>query len=74
LYRAWRDHLFRTHPQTPLAPAQLEAFSGLDYYTCDPAWRAVGIPDGNVERETFSVKLPAEGSVRYTRVARLQFE
>ena len=73
LYRARRDHLFRSHPQSPLGPAQLEGFSGLDYYSYDPAWRVVGIPDDNVERETFSVELPAEGLLRFTRVARLQF-
>jgi hypothetical protein len=73
LYRARRDHLFGSHPQSPLTPAQLEGFSGLDYYPYDPAWRVVCIPDSNLERETFSVELPAEGPMRYTRVARLRF-
>jgi uncharacterized protein (DUF1684 family) len=73
LYRARRDHLFRSHPQTPLSPAQLEGFCSLDYYPYDPAWRVIGIADTDVERETFSVELPAEGQMRYTRVARLRF-
>lgn len=73
LYRARRDHLFKSHPQTPLTSTQLEGFSGLDYYPYDPALRVIGIADTEVERETFSVELPAEGPMRYTRVARLRF-
>lgn len=38
-WRAVRDELFRTHPQSPLAPEARESFGGLAYFAYDPAWR-----------------------------------
>lgn len=73
LYRSARDNLFRSHPQTPLTPEQHRCFAGLDYYAYDPAWRTMGTLDQDVERESFTVELPAEGLLRYTRVARVHF-
>jgi len=72
-FRARRDALFKSHPQTPLTSEQRAHFTGLDYYAYDPAWRVTGALDRNVEQETFSVDLPAEGLLRYTRVACVRF-
>jgi uncharacterized protein (DUF1684 family) len=72
-FRAARDDLFRSHPQTPLLPEQRTRFSGLDYHPYDPAWRVSGTLDTNVEHGAVSVELPAEGMLRYSRVARVRF-
>jgi hypothetical protein len=41
LWRAGRDALFRTHPQSPLAPGHPIRESGLPYWPYDPAYRFV---------------------------------
>lgn len=38
-YRAARDRLFAEHPQSPLGPADRQAFTSLDYWPYDPAYR-----------------------------------
>ncbi|RMG90276.1 MAG: DUF1684 domain-containing protein, partial [Chloroflexi bacterium] len=73
-FRATRDHLFRTHPQTPLSPEQIAAFVRLPYYAYDPSWRIVAQLDRDVPRETFRLELPADGTFAYTRVAVARFE
>jgi uncharacterized protein (DUF1684 family) len=72
-FRAARDDLFRSHPQSPLVAEQRAGFSGLGYYPYDPAWRVVGTPDKGVEQDTLAVELPAEGTLHYTRIARVRF-
>ena len=72
-FRAARNDLFWSHPQTPLIAGQLSLFSSLPYYSYDPAWRVVGILDRDVHRETLAMELPAEGLFHYTRIARVRF-
>jgi uncharacterized protein (DUF1684 family) len=72
-FRAARDELFRSHPQTPLSARQRARFAGLPYYAYESAWRVVGTLDREVEPKTFIVELPADGLLRYTRIARVQF-
>src|SRR5579863_2627216 len=38
-WRAGRDELFASHPQSPLRPADRKAFRGLDYFTYEPRLR-----------------------------------
>jgi hypothetical protein len=48
-FRLGRDHLFQTHPQSPLSAAQQAYFAGLPYYDYTPALRfvlAVDTPAG----------------------------
>lgn len=73
-FRAGRDRLFKYHPQSPLNKEQRATFSGLAYFPYDPAWRSTGILDRKVAPELFAVELPAEGLLRYMRVARVRFE
>ena len=40
-FRAQKDALFRTHPQSPLLPAERPTFSGLPYWDFDPAARVL---------------------------------
>lgn len=72
-FRSVRDTLFKSHPQSPLAAAQRADFVSLPYFPYDPAWRVAGALEGNVEPETFTLHLPAEGEFRYTRIARVRF-
>jgi uncharacterized protein (DUF1684 family) len=72
-FRAVRDELFRSHPQSPLAEAQRSSFAGLDYYPYNPSWRVIGTLDYAVDRKAFLVELPADGLLRYMRVARIRF-
>jgi len=37
--RLEKDHFFKTHPQSPLEPAQKRTFTGLNYFPEDPALR-----------------------------------
>jgi uncharacterized protein (DUF1684 family) len=39
LWRAGRDELFRTHPQSPLAPQDPLRDTGLPYWDYNPMWR-----------------------------------
>ena len=39
LWRERRDELFRSHPQTAIAPDSLPDFEGLSYFSYDPALR-----------------------------------
>jgi uncharacterized protein (DUF1684 family) len=73
MFRAGRDELFKSHPQSPLTAQQRSRFAGLKYYGYDSRWRTVGTLDKSVERETVSVELPAEGLLHHTRVARVHF-
>ena len=38
-WRDARDELFRIHPQSAIDEGQRQAFTGLDYFPYDPAWR-----------------------------------
>ena len=41
-WRRWRrarDELLRTHPQTPVAPGNRAAFTGMGFFAYDPSWR-----------------------------------
>lgn len=72
-FRAARDRLFKSHPQSPLTEAQRGEFVSLPYFAYEPAWRVAGTLDGNVEQDTFTIQLPAEGELRYTRIAHVHF-
>lgn len=72
-FRAGRDSLFKSHSQSPLTASQEATFIALPYYSYDPSWRLVGTIDENVQRDTFSTVLAADGEFRYTRVATDRF-
>ncbi|MGZ3641161.1 MAG: DUF1684 domain-containing protein, partial [Candidatus Limnocylindrales bacterium] len=51
-FRAAKDELFRTHPQSPLPPDERASFRGLRYWAYDPAWRmTVQLDDGDAAAE-----------------------
>lgn len=72
-YRAARDTLFATHPQSALDPESRRSFSGLSYFAYDPGWRLAGRLDANVAREPFHLDLGADGALTFTRIGRVHF-
>ncbi|HLA43634.1 MAG TPA: hypothetical protein VJZ27_09375, partial [Aggregatilineales bacterium] len=72
-FKAERDNLFRTHPQSALDEIQKAVFTGLDYYPYDPAF-CVTIPiNTDVEPEVIDMTLGDDGSFRMRRIASVQF-
>ncbi|MBZ0289928.1 MAG: DUF1684 domain-containing protein [Anaerolineae bacterium] len=74
VFRAARDDLFRTHPQSALDENQRGAFRPLNYYGYDPAYRVVAHVDTGVESETLTIHLPDDGHFSYRRFGRVTFE
>ncbi len=72
-FRASRDTLFKTHPQTPLSAESRDAFQSLSYYPYDPQWRLIGRVNRQVAVETFNLDLPTDGRIQYTRIAQVAF-
>lgn len=72
-FRAARDELFRTHPQSPIPPDQRGSFTGLRYFPVDAAYRVrarlQGAEPGEIEIDTGG----EDGVVRYRRAGRLRF-
>jgi uncharacterized protein (DUF1684 family) len=73
-FRAGRDEMFKSQPDTPLLPQQQEGFEGLLYYPYDPAWRTLGEIEPLQRRETLEADLGAEVLLPFANVARVHFE
>jgi uncharacterized protein (DUF1684 family) len=73
-FRAARDELFRTHPQAALDEAQQAAFTPLNYYDYDSAYRVVAHVDTDVEPEVLTIQLQDDGHFSYRRFGRVTFE
>ena len=74
MFRAARDSLFRDHPQSPLGAEARAAFQRLAYFPYDPRWRLTGRLSRDAAADTFTLDLPADGRVQYTRVAQAHFD
>ena len=72
-FRAGRDALFRTHPQSALSETQKQTFDGLHYYAYDPAFRFLLPIDTTVEPVVFEIALEHDGVVRIQRFGRVHF-
>jgi uncharacterized protein len=72
-FRAAKDDLFRTHPQSALNGDQQAAFTGLRYYDYDPAYRVVAQIVTRVEPETLTVELDDDGRFSYQHFGEVQF-
>ena len=71
LWRAGRDRLFATHPDSPLEPAQREGFRGLPVAPYDPALRFdveldTGVDGGQARR--WEVATDGDGVVPFSRL------
>ncbi len=58
--------------KSALDVAQKARFNGLAYYVYDPAFRVVATLDPNVEPETFTVDVGADGRFVYRRFGQVK--
>jgi uncharacterized protein (DUF1684 family) len=72
-WRAVRDDLFRTHPQSPLAPEARARFTGVDYFDYDPAFRVLALVEP-VEPKSLDIAGSAGSLVRFRRFAVARFD
>jgi len=72
-WRAARDELFRTHPQSPLPPEAREAFAGLPYFPYDPARRVLAEVEP-AEPETREIAGSAGSVTCFRRFAHARFD
>jgi len=72
-FRAARDELFCTHPQSALSSEQKAAFSGLHYYPYNPAYRFVLPVEPDPDPTTFDVHLKYDGTMRMRRFGKIHF-
>jgi uncharacterized protein (DUF1684 family) len=72
-FRATRDELFRTHPQSALGPEAQVRFTGLRYFDYDPAYRFVLPVDTDVEPRTLEMDVQDDGLVRLRRFGQVHF-
>jgi uncharacterized protein len=72
-FRAGRDRLFKSHPQSPIEPEERASFTGLRYFRHDPAFRVqarIQAADGS---ELLIDTGGEDGAVRYRRAGELVF-
>jgi uncharacterized protein (DUF1684 family) len=72
-FRAGRDELFRTHPQSPIEPDELASFTGLHYFDADPSYRVKARFAPGDGTELVIDTGGEDGAVRYRRAGRLSF-
>jgi uncharacterized protein (DUF1684 family) len=72
-WRAVRDELFRTHPQSPLPAAERASFDGVPYFDYDPALRVLATVEP-AEPERREIATSGEEPYAFTRFARAGFE
>jgi hypothetical protein len=70
-WRAARDELFATHPDSPLLAEARARFQGLPYAPYDPALRFEAALDGDVEPKRLEVRTGTDGTVVFQRFGRL---
>ncbi len=71
-FRRGRDHLFRTHPQSPIEDRA--AFTGLDYFPSDPEYRVSATFEPEAEPSELVIDTGGDdGAIRYRRAGRLRF-
>ena len=72
-WRAARDELFASHPQSPLPSARRRSFPGLGYFDYDPAARATAHVEP-AEPETYDIATSTGSSYSFTRFGVARFE
>jgi uncharacterized protein len=68
-----KDTLFRTHPQSPLDAGQQAAFTGLQYFDYDSAYRVIARVNTDVEHSVLDIELGDNGHFHCTRFGQVSF-
>jgi uncharacterized protein (DUF1684 family) len=72
-FRAARDALFATHPDSPIPPGRRSGWRGASWYPYDPAWRIVARFEPAATVAMFDIPLATDGVARVGRVGTLHF-
>ena len=72
-FRAGRDELFRTHPQSPIEEDERRGFAGLHYFDPDTAYQVRARLEPGDGSELVIETGGDDGDVRYRRIGRLDF-
>ncbi|HST25165.1 MAG TPA: DUF1684 domain-containing protein [Gaiellaceae bacterium] len=72
-WRAVRDELLTTHPQSPLAPEERDGYPGAPYFDYDPRFR-VTAKLVDAEQAELDIQTSRWSTYRFTRLARAEFE
>jgi uncharacterized protein (DUF1684 family) len=72
-WRAVRDELLRTHPQSPLTAEGRKHFTSVDYFPYDPAFRVLADVEP-AEDEVREIAGSEGSSTRFRRFGRARFE
>jgi len=72
-FRAGRDVLFGTHPQSPIEPEERAAFAGLKWFAYDPAFRVEAKLQAGDGAELDIDTGGDDGAIHYRRAATLVF-
>ena len=70
-WRAGRDELLATHPQSALDPDVLDGFTGLSYFDYDPAWRWEATVEPT-EGEELAIGHSGDGFTAFRRFGRVE--
>lgn len=71
-WRAVRDEMFASHPQSPIPEPQRAGFRGLPYFDYDPGGRVLAeVAEAAPER--IVIETSGEGAYEFTRFARAEF-
>jgi uncharacterized protein (DUF1684 family) len=73
LWRATRDEMLASHPQSPLPEAERREFRGLPYFDYEPAARVAARVEP-AEHEHYEIATSGDGTYGFTRYARALFE
>jgi uncharacterized protein (DUF1684 family) len=73
-FRAGKDALFKSHPQSPVEPEEKDAFTGLHYFPHDLAFRVPAQMQPGDGSELLIDTGGEDGAVRYRRAGVLRFQ
>ena len=73
-FRAARDELFKTHPQTPIEPAELPYFNGIEYFEPNPDYRVKAIFEPGDGSELVIETGGEDGAITYRKAGTLHFD
>jgi uncharacterized protein len=73
IWRAGRDDLFASHPQSPLPEGKRAGFRGLAYFDYDGSARVLATVEP-VDQATLDIRTSQNGAYRFTRFGQATFE
>jgi uncharacterized protein (DUF1684 family) len=73
LWRNTRNHLFRTHDQSPLPAAARDSFTGVDYFEYDPGYR-ITAEVRDLPPKRYDIETSGEETMSFTRFGGVDLE